>query len=37
MQNNEAGVRELERFADELDAEADRLEAGNQRRGRRSA
>jgi hypothetical protein len=32
---NESRVRELQEFADELEAEADRLEAANHRRGRR--
>jgi hypothetical protein len=32
---SEARVRELRQFADELEAQADRLEAENHRRGRR--
>jgi len=33
---NESRVRELQEFADELEAEADRLEAANHRRNRRT-
>jgi hypothetical protein len=33
---NESRVRELQDFADELDAEANRLEAANHRRSRRT-
>jgi hypothetical protein len=32
---NESRVRELQEFANELEAEANRLEAANHRRGRR--
>ena len=33
---NESRVRELQEFADELEAEANRLEAANHRRSRRT-
>jgi hypothetical protein len=34
---NESRVRELQEFADELEAEASRLESANHRRGRKTA